>query len=110
MWFYFINEQLLRFLNMRYPRDYNTVPRLYFWLFHLMWMFPWSVYLPAVFKLSFRPIDRAGRARRSKTRDRVFPTSSMGILRPIQFFENVRESITPPGDLKQLVAPPRTFL
>ncbi len=62
-WFYFINEQVLRFLNLRYPRDYNTVPRLWFWLFHLLWLFPWSVYLPAVFKLSFRPIDRAGRAR-----------------------------------------------
>ena len=46
LWFYFINEQLLRFLNLRYPRDYNTVPRLYFWLFHLLWLFPWSVYLP----------------------------------------------------------------
>jgi 4-amino-4-deoxy-L-arabinose transferase-like glycosyltransferase len=63
LWFYFINEQLLRFLNLRYPRDYDTVPRLYFWLFHLLWLFPWSVYLPAVAKLSFRPIDRAGRAR-----------------------------------------------
>src|SRR5208337_1108724 len=31
-WFFFINEQLLRFLNLRYPRDYDTVPRLYFWL------------------------------------------------------------------------------
>jgi len=62
-WFYFINEQLLRFLNMRYPRDYNTVPRLYFWLFHFLWLFPWSVYLPAVASLSFRPVDRAGRAR-----------------------------------------------
>jgi hypothetical protein len=60
-WFYFINEQLLRFLNMRYPRDYNTVPRLWFWLFHLLWLFPWSVYLPAVFKLSYKPTDRAGR-------------------------------------------------
>jgi 4-amino-4-deoxy-L-arabinose transferase-like glycosyltransferase len=64
LWFYFINEQLLRFLNLRYPRDYNTVPRLYFWLLHLVWLFPWSVYLPAVFlgkaKLSFRPVDRAG--------------------------------------------------
>lgn len=47
-WFYFINEQALRFLNLRYPRDYDTVPRLYFWLFHLLWLFPWSVYLPAV--------------------------------------------------------------
>ncbi|HEY4046436.1 MAG TPA: glycosyltransferase family 39 protein [Acidobacteriaceae bacterium] len=63
LWFYFINEQLLRFLNLRYPRDYNTVPRLYFWLFHLIWLFPWSVYFPAVAKLSFRPVDRAGRTR-----------------------------------------------
>ena len=39
-WFYFINEHVLRFLNLRYPRDYNTVPRLYFWLFHLLWLFP----------------------------------------------------------------------
>jgi 4-amino-4-deoxy-L-arabinose transferase-like glycosyltransferase len=62
-WFYFINEHVLRFLNLRYPRDYNTVPRAYFWLFHLLWLFPWSVYLPAVFKLSFRPVDRAGRMR-----------------------------------------------
>lgn len=63
LWFYFINEQLLRFLNLRYPRDYNTVPRLYFWLLHLVWLFPWSVYFPAIAKLSFKPIDRAGRTR-----------------------------------------------
>src|SRR5262249_41047474 len=30
-WFYFINEHVLRFLNLRYPHDYNTVPRLWFW-------------------------------------------------------------------------------
>ena len=63
LWFYFVNEQLLRFLNLRYPRDYNTVPRLYFWLFHLLWLFPWSVYLPAVAKLSYKPVDRAGQTR-----------------------------------------------
>jgi 4-amino-4-deoxy-L-arabinose transferase-like glycosyltransferase len=63
LWFFFINEQLLRFLNLRYPRDYNTVPRLYFWLLHFVWLFPWSVYFPAVAKLSFNPIDRAGRTR-----------------------------------------------
>jgi len=62
-WFFFINEQLLRFLNLRSPRDYNTVPRLYFWLLNLMWIFPWSVYLPAAMKLSYRPVDRAGRTR-----------------------------------------------
>ena len=62
-WFFFINEQLLRFLNLRYPRDYDTVPRLWFWLFHLLWLFPWSVYFPTVAQLSFKPLDRAGRAR-----------------------------------------------
>src|SRR6202012_1793683 len=63
LWFYFINEQLLRFLNLRYPRDYDTVPRVWFWLFHLVWLFPWSVYLPAVSRLSFKPVDRAGKTR-----------------------------------------------
>src|SRR5579859_3898540 len=63
LWFYLINEHVLRFLNLRYPRDYDTVPRAYFWLFHLLWLFPWSVYFPAVAKLSFKPADRAGRTR-----------------------------------------------
>jgi len=63
LWFYFMNEQVLRFLNLRYPRDYNTVPRLWFWLFHFLWLFPWSVYFPAIANLSFKPLDRAGRTR-----------------------------------------------
>jgi len=62
-WFYFINEHLLRFLNMRYPRDYNTVPRVLFWVLHLAWLFPWSMFLPGVVKLAYRPSDRAGRMR-----------------------------------------------
>jgi 4-amino-4-deoxy-L-arabinose transferase-like glycosyltransferase len=62
-WFYFFNEHLLRFLNLRYPRDYNTVPRLWFWLFNLVWLFPWSVYLPAAAKLSYAQNSRAGRVR-----------------------------------------------
>jgi 4-amino-4-deoxy-L-arabinose transferase-like glycosyltransferase len=62
-WFYFINEHLLRFLNLRYPRDYNTVPRLAFWLLNLLWLFPWSAYLPAAVQLSYKPVDRAGRTR-----------------------------------------------
>jgi 4-amino-4-deoxy-L-arabinose transferase-like glycosyltransferase len=62
-WFYFMNEHVLRFLNLRYPRDYNTVPRLLFWSLHLVWLFPWSFYFPAVARLSYKPVDRAGRAR-----------------------------------------------
>src|SRR5207249_3858883 len=44
-------------------RDYNTVPRLWFWFFHLLWLFPWSVYFPALIKLSYKPLGRAGRVR-----------------------------------------------
>ena len=62
-WFYFLNEHVFRFLNMRHPRDYNTVPRPLFWLFHLLWLFPWSVYLPRVLRSSYKPVDRAGRTR-----------------------------------------------
>ena len=62
-WFYFFNEHLLRFLNLRYPRDYNTVPRALFWLLNLIWLFPWSAFVPAAARLSFRPGTRAGRAR-----------------------------------------------
>jgi len=62
-WFYFMNEHVFRFLNMRYPRDYNTVPRLWFWLLHFVWFFPWSVYIPAAVRLSYKPVDRAGRTR-----------------------------------------------
>jgi 4-amino-4-deoxy-L-arabinose transferase-like glycosyltransferase len=62
-WFYFFNEHLLRFLNLRYPRDYNTVPRLWFWLLNVVWIFPWSVYFFAVPTLSFSPVSRAERTR-----------------------------------------------
>jgi 4-amino-4-deoxy-L-arabinose transferase-like glycosyltransferase len=62
-WFYFINEHVLRFLNLRYPRDYNTVPRPAFWLLHLLWLFPWSAFFPAAAGLSFKPADRPGRTR-----------------------------------------------
>ena len=62
-WFYFFNEHILRFLNRRYPHDYNTVPRLAFWLFNLLWLFPWSVYLPTIFRLEYRTPGRAARTR-----------------------------------------------
>jgi 4-amino-4-deoxy-L-arabinose transferase-like glycosyltransferase len=62
-WFYFFNEHVLRFLNRRWPHDYNTVPRHLFWLFHLLWFFPWSVYLPRLVKLGYRGADRASRLR-----------------------------------------------
>src|SRR5213594_3202552 len=62
-WFYFINEHVLRFLNLRYPRDYNTVPRFLFWTLHIVWLSPWSFYFPAAVRLRYTGFDRAGRTR-----------------------------------------------
>ena len=62
-WFYFFNEHLLRFLNLRYPRDYNTVPRALFWALNLAWIFPWTGYLVVSARQSFDSASRAGRTR-----------------------------------------------
>ncbi len=62
-WAYFFNEHILRFLNRRFPHDYDTVPRSLFWLLNLVWLFPWSAYLPTLFQLEFRGNDRASRTR-----------------------------------------------
>jgi 4-amino-4-deoxy-L-arabinose transferase-like glycosyltransferase len=43
-WFYFMNEHVLRYLNLRVPRDYDTVPLLVFWGLCLVWMMPWSAF------------------------------------------------------------------
>jgi 4-amino-4-deoxy-L-arabinose transferase-like glycosyltransferase len=47
-YFYFINEHVLRFFGMRYPHDYNKLPALWYWVLHLVWIFPWSLFLPAL--------------------------------------------------------------
>jgi 4-amino-4-deoxy-L-arabinose transferase-like glycosyltransferase len=62
-WFFFFNEHILRFLNLRYPRDYDTVPPVLFWLLHFAWFFPWSAFLIRAFRLSYRGEDRASRLR-----------------------------------------------
>lgn len=46
LWFYFVNEHFLRYLGRRYPKDYDYVPLVPFWLLHLVWIFPFSVFLP----------------------------------------------------------------
>jgi 4-amino-4-deoxy-L-arabinose transferase-like glycosyltransferase len=46
LWFYFVNEHINRFLNTRVPRDYDTVPLLLFWALLVLWLIPWTVFLP----------------------------------------------------------------
>jgi 4-amino-4-deoxy-L-arabinose transferase-like glycosyltransferase len=50
LWFYFVNEHFLRYLNKRVPRDYDTVPLVIFWGLLLLWLLPWSAFLPQAVK------------------------------------------------------------
>jgi 4-amino-4-deoxy-L-arabinose transferase-like glycosyltransferase len=61
LWFYFINEHLLRYLNLRVPHDYDTVPLALFWGLTLIWLMPWSAFLFRAFatvpwRKAFRPL------------------------------------------------------
>jgi hypothetical protein len=47
----------LRFLNKRVPRDYDTVPLLLFWALLVLWLVPWTVFLPQ----SLREVPRRWR-------------------------------------------------
>ena len=51
---YFINEHVLRFFNQRYPHDYNKMPGIWYWLAHLVWIFPWSLFLPAAVAVAWK--------------------------------------------------------
>lgn len=49
-WLYFVNEHFMRFLGKRIPKDYNKQRSSLFWGLHLIWLFPWSLYLPAALR------------------------------------------------------------
>lgn len=69
LWFYFVNEHIMRFLNKRVPPGYDTVPLVLFWALLMLWLVPWAVFLPqALGKVPLRwkqlrmPMDRQKRA------------------------------------------------
>jgi 4-amino-4-deoxy-L-arabinose transferase-like glycosyltransferase len=53
-YFYFVNEHFLRFFSMRYPHDYNKLPHIAYWLLHFVWIFPWSLFLPAALVVAWK--------------------------------------------------------
>ena len=55
-WFYFVNEHFLRYLNERFPRDYDTVPLTLFWATVLLWLVPWCAFMfKAIGQIPLRP-------------------------------------------------------
>jgi hypothetical protein len=53
-YFYFLNEHVFRFLGTRWPHDYNRMPVIWYWVAHLAWLFPWSLFVPAVLAAAWR--------------------------------------------------------
>jgi 4-amino-4-deoxy-L-arabinose transferase-like glycosyltransferase len=57
LWQYFINENLYRAWGARVPHDYGVVPLWLWWIEHVAWLFPWSVF--ALFALRTCPPPRS---------------------------------------------------
>lgn len=63
-WFYFINDQINRYLNKRIPRDYDKVPLLLFMALLLVWLLPWGAWLPAALRRGWKLLqEEIARAR-----------------------------------------------
>jgi hypothetical protein len=56
--FYFVNEQIARFLGRRDPINYTPLSVPAFWTSTLLWLFPWFLFLPGALP------RRGGRLRR----------------------------------------------
>ena len=77
-WFYFMNEHVLRYLNLRIPRDYDTDPLLLFWGLCLVWIMPWSAFL---FNAVARALPlRSARWRSQFRRHDLTPLERAGLL------------------------------
>lgn len=67
LWFYFVNEQFMRYLGKRVPPGYDTVPLLIFWGLTVLWLAPWMVFLPQSLKqIPSQPRDWHSRLSRSQ--------------------------------------------
>ncbi len=86
-WFYFINEHFLRFLGKRIPVDYNKLPGYLFWSLHLVWLFPWSLFLPVAALLGIRRARTSGH-------DFGLPSTRPGLLFRLRHLDTRRGRTT----------------
>jgi len=66
LWFYFVNEQFLRYLGKRYPADYGTVPIVLFYGLLFIWFLPWGCFLPQALAQVRLRLPRIASVRRSQ--------------------------------------------
>ena len=79
-WFYLYNEHIARFLGTRVPRDYNKLPAALYWLLHIVWLFPWSLFAPAAIAVAWRERHRLHGADWQIFRPRTFAARSVLLL------------------------------
>ncbi len=79
-WFYFINEHVLRFLGRRFPKDYNKLPGYLFWSLHLVWLFPWALFLPAACVQAWQSRRNAARVSSYTERTTLLLTVYAGLI------------------------------
>jgi 4-amino-4-deoxy-L-arabinose transferase-like glycosyltransferase len=95
-YFYFVNEHVLRFLGERYPHDYNKLPFAAYWLLHLVWLFPWSLFVPAMVAVAWKTRrhwlrnlreDASGSAPcfAGRSLDRTAPAGEFSLVQQLQF-------------------------
>jgi 4-amino-4-deoxy-L-arabinose transferase-like glycosyltransferase len=84
-WFYFMNEHILRYLNLRVPHDYDTAPLWLFWGLCFVWMMPWSAFFPRVIAT---PLHRwfSGVGVRRRTPPRLLALYRPNISGPVLLF------------------------
>ena len=86
-WFYFMNEHLLRYLNLRVPRDYDTVPLLLFWGLLLVWMMPWSAFLlHAMAQVPWVRVVQRASAVKLSVEEKALLLLAIAALLPLAFF------------------------
>ncbi len=76
-WFYFMNEHLLRYLNLRVPHDYDTAPLWLFWGLCFVWLMPWSAF---AFKAIANAVPLRSENWRDQLRHRDLPLEERGLL------------------------------
>ena len=55
-WFYLYNEHVARFLGKRVPHDYGLTPVWLFLVYAVLWVMPWSTFLPGAIAQVYRQL------------------------------------------------------
>ena len=79
-WFYFVNEQLYRYLNLRVPHDYDTSPLWLFLGLIFIWLMPWSAWLPSAILRAWRSLRPFSRSLSFRHEKPLAPAASLNLL------------------------------